>query len=296
MAFGETLLNARIERGWTREYIAERTHMMVRTIEYLETESVKKIPAPIYGRGFIKQYCALLGIDPQPLMDDYMSICDGAVSHAALVTRPAVREIPEKPLEPIHTGARRTLPPQEKEPSSETHPPAEHKLVDAAEASFTSVPLPEDKATTPPPQAPTNDLFAPAPKRRRDVTAERATHSPAQTGASASIFGPQHPVEDPPDPRAEALKTLGKGITSILDKASKPKVRRLSDDSSSPILTSRQLARAGLIFTALVLLTLIVFGFRYVFSKSSTAPAMDLQADTQFKPTPVAAPPEAYFR
>ena len=60
------------------QYVAERTHLMARVIEALETENFKKIPAPVYGRGFIRQYCALLELDPQPLLDEYAAICSGA--------------------------------------------------------------------------------------------------------------------------------------------------------------------------------------------------------------------------
>ncbi len=325
MAFGEQLMQARLARGWTREYIAERTHMMVRTLEYLETETIKKIPAPIYGRGFIKQYCALLEIDPQPLIDDYTALCNGQRAPITPVTRPVVREIPVKPLDPIRTGARRTLPPTEEEQAQVEQQTKEHKLVDSAESSFTSVPMPEDRTNDlPESQLPPaeDDLFrtieAPTPpppppppppvpqKPRREVEPPRyatpfaatPTSPDIDAPASVSIFTPQRPVEDPPNPGIESIKSIGKGIVSLVEKVNKPTVQHIPDDAPANIVTTRQLMKAGLIFAGLILLTLFVFAFRYVFSKSAAAaPTMDMQSDANaFKPTPVATPPEAYFR
>ena len=56
MALGEILKQKRLERNFTKEYISDRTHMMAATIEALESEDFAKIPAPLYGRGFIKTY------------------------------------------------------------------------------------------------------------------------------------------------------------------------------------------------------------------------------------------------
>ena len=47
MAFGEILKQKRLELGWTKEYVSERTHLMVRNIDAMESESFKKLPAPI---------------------------------------------------------------------------------------------------------------------------------------------------------------------------------------------------------------------------------------------------------
>ena len=83
MALGEILKQKRLARNWTREYVAERTHLMARVIEALETENFRKIPAPVYGRGFIRQYCALLEIDPQPLLDEYAAAVSGGCGRTA---------------------------------------------------------------------------------------------------------------------------------------------------------------------------------------------------------------------
>ncbi len=142
MAFGEILRNTRTELGWSKEYISERTNLMTRIIDALESENLKRIPAPIYGRGFIRQYCTLLGIDPQPLLDDYARLTKSPI--VQVVTHPTPHDLPAKPLDPIHTGAKRTLPPQTPPAPKPTQPtPAKHKYVESAEETFTSVPKPE---------------------------------------------------------------------------------------------------------------------------------------------------------
>ena len=113
MAFGEILKQKRLEHGWTREYVAERMNMRSCFIEMLETENLKRIVAPAYGRGYIRNYCRELGIDSKPLEADYDALlaAEGRGNDLGPVSHPNVRGLPEKPHEPIHTGARRTPPP-----------------------------------------------------------------------------------------------------------------------------------------------------------------------------------------
>ncbi len=335
MAFGETLKQKRLEHGWTKEYVAERTHMMVRTIDALETETLKRIPAPIYGRGFIKQYATLLGIEPQPLIDDYMSAVSGNRTSSP-VTQPTIHGLPSRPPEPILTGARRTLPPKPTPPSA-TPAPTHHKLVEPAEATFTAVPKPEvlvpptapepepeqlvldggllpepppQKTPTPPP--PTPPLTgratlatppAPTTKHRRDVTPVKDPPRPT-THASGSIFGPQHPVPDPPNPHMRSLATLfagiGRWIRSTIRFTTHPHVQRMGDQPE-PVLTRRLLLQALFIFLALLGITLLVLAFRYVFRASADAesehtPTPAAQSGKPFELRPVADPPEPYFK
>ncbi|MDD2600701.1 MAG: helix-turn-helix domain-containing protein [Kiritimatiellae bacterium] len=79
MALGKTLKNAREAMGLSPTDVAEQTNMMVQIVEELENENFHRIAAPIYGRGFLKLYAELLGIDPQPLIDEFMDICSGKI-------------------------------------------------------------------------------------------------------------------------------------------------------------------------------------------------------------------------
>ena len=75
--FGKTLRSAREAKGYTVSQIAEMTHLKSSAIDGLENEDFSMIAAPIYGRGFVKLYCEAVGLDPKPLVDEFMSIING---------------------------------------------------------------------------------------------------------------------------------------------------------------------------------------------------------------------------
>jgi transcriptional regulator with XRE-family HTH domain len=77
-SFGEILKEAREAKGLSTSQVASRTHILIKTIEALEEENFSKIPAPIYGRGFVRLYCDCVGIDSKPLIEEYMLIHSGA--------------------------------------------------------------------------------------------------------------------------------------------------------------------------------------------------------------------------
>lgn len=77
MLLGETFRLAREEKGQTISQVAEATRMMVQIIEDLERDDFRRIAAPIYGRGFIKLYAEHLGLDPEPLIREFMEIYTG---------------------------------------------------------------------------------------------------------------------------------------------------------------------------------------------------------------------------
>lgn len=327
MALGEILKQKRLARNWTREYVAERTHLMARVIEALESENYKKIPAPVYGRGFIRQYCALLELDPEPLLDEYAAaVCGGGRTS---VTRPVVHDLPARPVEPIHTGGHKTLPPKDRE--LPTPVASVHKPVESAEDSFTAVPKPEirPQATPapppPPPPSPTaqqpaaseSEAFAldggavpppppPPPPRRTVVAPGRSALADLSKEVRAhderGIFGPQHPVPDPISPQLRSLRNLWEGTirlgSRLFAQLTRPKVRRMDGGQTEPLFSRGTLVRMVCVVGVLVALTVVVLAFRYVFRLSSGAET-ELSvsgAPTVFEPRPVADPPPPYFR
>ena len=103
--FGSTLRAAREAKGLTTSEIASRTHLLVQQVEALENEDFSRIAAPIYGRGFVRLYCDVLGIDSRPLIEEFMEIYNGN------------RDLPIKRRE-------RTVPPPRPEPPPEIPPAA----------------------------------------------------------------------------------------------------------------------------------------------------------------------------
>ena len=87
MALGETLKNARVQKGLSVSDVAESTHMMVQVVEELEREDFRRIAAPIYGRGFVRLYAELLELDSEPLIRDFMELYAGARTPAVRTKR-----------------------------------------------------------------------------------------------------------------------------------------------------------------------------------------------------------------
>ncbi|MBP5321559.1 MAG: helix-turn-helix domain-containing protein, partial [Kiritimatiellae bacterium] len=78
MALGEILRNARVAKGYTPSQVAESTHLLVQIVEDLEQEDFHRIAAAIYGRGFVKLYAEFLGLDPDPLVREFLMLYDGS--------------------------------------------------------------------------------------------------------------------------------------------------------------------------------------------------------------------------
>ena len=74
MSFGQTLRTAREAKGLSTSELASHTHLLVQIVEGLENEDFRRIPAPIYGRGFVKLYCEVVGLDPKPLQAEFMAL------------------------------------------------------------------------------------------------------------------------------------------------------------------------------------------------------------------------------
>ena len=73
MAIGHILRNARIAKQLTASQVAEATRMKVQIVQDLENDDFHRIAATIYGKGFIKLYAECVGLDPHPLIQDYLS-------------------------------------------------------------------------------------------------------------------------------------------------------------------------------------------------------------------------------
>ena len=102
--FGKTLRSAREAKGYTVSQIAEMTHLKSSAVEGLENEDFSMIAAPIYGRGFVKLYCEAVGLEPKPLVDEFMAIMNGereiAIKERPVAEPPAAAEPPPPPPPP----------------------------------------------------------------------------------------------------------------------------------------------------------------------------------------------------
>ncbi len=92
MAIGPILQQARLKKQLTTSQVAEMTRMKMQMVECLEHDDFSHIAATIYGKGFIKLYAQCVGLDPEPLIEDYMRTVRGDQApnvRQALVASPA---------------------------------------------------------------------------------------------------------------------------------------------------------------------------------------------------------------
>jgi len=129
--FGKTLRQAREAKGYTTLQLAEMTRMMPSIVEDLENENFSRIAAPIYGRGFVKLYCQAVGLEPKPLIDEYMEIQSGNRETGIRERKVAAEPVaPEPPPEPVVEKPQPPPPPAaqdelfQREPDLETPAPA----------------------------------------------------------------------------------------------------------------------------------------------------------------------------
>ena len=68
----------------------------------MEADNVSRIPAPVYGRGFVKLYCEAVGLDAKSFIDEFMAIYTGTHDigireRSATPPPPPVPAAPEPP-------------------------------------------------------------------------------------------------------------------------------------------------------------------------------------------------------
>lgn len=99
--FGETLRQARLDKGVSLAEAEQETRIRRRYLEALEAEDFATLPSPVYTRGFVRTYAEYLGLNAQAIVELYQPTTRRA---PAPTLRPAIphiaipREIPVRPL------------------------------------------------------------------------------------------------------------------------------------------------------------------------------------------------------
>jgi flagellar biosynthesis protein FlhG len=70
---GADLKRFRESRGIALREIAAQSKVGVRYLEYIETERLEVLPAPVYLRGFLQEYAKVVGLDPRRTAECYLS-------------------------------------------------------------------------------------------------------------------------------------------------------------------------------------------------------------------------------
>lgn len=70
---GKRLKEIREKIGFDLNAINKETKITVKILEWIEEETFEKLPALVYLKGFLKGYARFLGLDPQKVVEDYLS-------------------------------------------------------------------------------------------------------------------------------------------------------------------------------------------------------------------------------
>ena len=181
MSLGQTLRTAREAKGITTAEMASTTHMLIQIVEGLEAEDFRRIPAAIYGRGFIKLYCEVVGLDPKPLQAEFMALYSNGGGSKGMPTRAERREVAPPPPPP---------PPPPPEPEPKLEPPAPPP---PPVTPIVPEPAKEPIISTEPPPKAVADLFSLNQQETAAQSAPAPMHEPV----------PEPPAQEPPAPEPE---------------------------------------------------------------------------------------------
>lgn len=87
---GSRLKQAREAQGKTLSDMAKTTRIAMQQLEGIERDNYDRIAAPIYIKGFIKNYATALGLDPAPLLEQVeRNLSPGRNPEEPVVRKPA---------------------------------------------------------------------------------------------------------------------------------------------------------------------------------------------------------------
>jgi cytoskeletal protein RodZ len=73
-SFGEWLRRQREMREISLRDIAERTKISLRYLEAMEEDRFDALPAPIFAKGFLREYARYVGLSPDEVVNHYLSV------------------------------------------------------------------------------------------------------------------------------------------------------------------------------------------------------------------------------
>lgn len=73
-AFGEWLRRQREMREISLRDIADRTKISLRYLEAMEADRFDLLPAPIFAKGFLREYARYVGLSPDEVVNHYLSV------------------------------------------------------------------------------------------------------------------------------------------------------------------------------------------------------------------------------
>ncbi|HEY6842931.1 MAG TPA: RodZ domain-containing protein [Thermoanaerobaculia bacterium] len=97
-SFGEELRREREIRGISLKEIADATKISKRFLEAIERNDHRTLPAPVFTRGFIREYARYLGLNADDIVNRYnfAAAGDDRIEKSPHLDRLAQREVPPK--------------------------------------------------------------------------------------------------------------------------------------------------------------------------------------------------------
>lgn len=120
-SIGKTFRDAREKKGVDLSKAAAQTHILVKHLEMMERDDFSRMPAPMYAKGFIRMYADFLGVDPAPLVQEYVEVHLGE-SPARPETKPESRGVLLPDSEPEEPASKNE--PRERKPFKNPLKPA----------------------------------------------------------------------------------------------------------------------------------------------------------------------------
>jgi len=274
MALGNTLRENRLRRNMSTSDVAAATRMKTQTVDALESEDFRQMPAPIYSKGFIRLYAECLGLDPEPLVREYVERFMESPSRPVQTERVSVLEVPDAHSDPAPVVSPPASAQRETPVSSE---PEEHDLFSYAR----SRPVQEAKP-----------VFRPAPPPE-PVRPEPADEEEDEEGSRVS-----EAVRDRLAGGYAALVGHGTAVWGKMRTAAKQ-----AADGCRPERLRQAVAEYGTprtmywlsVVTAVAVVVLLVVAL-WVRQARTELPAQDMQEVTPEPLRVVVPPPEPYLR
>src|SRR3954465_7253148 len=73
-SFGDWLRRQRELREISLRDIAERTKISLRYLEAMEQDRFDLLPAPLFAKGFLREYARYVGLSPDDVVNHYLSV------------------------------------------------------------------------------------------------------------------------------------------------------------------------------------------------------------------------------
>jgi cytoskeleton protein RodZ len=82
-SFGAWLRRQREAREISLREVAERTKISLRYLEAMEEDRFEVLPAPVFAKGFLREYARYVGLNPDEVVNHYLSVQQPAAAEGA---------------------------------------------------------------------------------------------------------------------------------------------------------------------------------------------------------------------